>query len=436
MSSLLLSSDEPLVAAPVAARETPLSGRISWRSRIGINAANFFLAEVVGVVIPFVGVVLKREGWSDGPILFAVSLAGLGLFLMQTPAGWLVDQSRRHRGLLASSSLALGVCYGLLPTMAGHAVWVGTLLFAPGVAQAFFAPLLGALALGLVGHAGLNRMIGANQGWNHAGNFAAAVMAMVLVSWLDAASVFVAVAGVSVLAAGSVFLIHAREYDPHRAKGFADAGHGDAGTNRAAGARQLLADRRILFLLVAVALFHLANAPVMPLVALYVKHLHGSNLQVAAVVLVAQIVMVPVAMLAGWLCNRWGRKPTFAVGFLVLPLRIVLYALADSPAELVALQALDGIGAGIYGVAVVAICADLTRTCGGFNTLSGMTATALAVGGVIGPLMAGTLVEFLGYGTAFFVFAGVAALAAAVFLAGVPETAPVRLQRLDPHAES
>ncbi len=36
---------------------------------------------------------------------------------------------------------------------------------------------------------------------------------------------------------------------------------------------------------------------------------------------------------------------------------------------LVALQALDGIGAGIYGVVIVAMCADLTKGKGRFNAL-------------------------------------------------------------------
>ena len=38
---------------------------------------------------------------------------------------------------------------------------------------------------------------------------------------------------------------------------------------------------------------------------------------------------------------------------------------------LVALQTLDGIGAGVYGVVIVAICADLTKGKGGFNALAG-----------------------------------------------------------------
>ena len=162
----------------------------------------------------------------------------------------------------------------------------------------------------------------------------------------------------------------------------------------------------------------------MPLVALYVKHLHGSDSQVAAVVLVAQTVMIPVALLTGWLCGRWGRKPIFAVGFVALPLRIFLYSLTTNPSMLIALQALDGIGAGIYGVAIVAMCADLTRGKGGFNALSGLIATALSVGGVIGPIGSGFLIQHLGFNMAFYVFAGIAAVAALLFVVFMPETRP------------
>ena len=175
-------------------------------------------------------------------------------------------------------------------------------------------------------------------------------------------------------------------------------------------------------LLAATALFHLANAPVMPFLGAYIKVLGGSNVQVAAVVLVAQVIMIPVALASGWLCDRWGRKWVFGIGFVALPLRIFLYSLTQDPWGIVALQTLDGLGAGVYGVVIVAICADLTKGKGGFNALSGMIATALAVGGVIGPLGAGFLADNLGYNNFFYVFAGIATIAAALFLALMPET--------------
>lgn len=389
---------------------------MSRQSRFGLNAANFFLAEIVGVVVPFLSKYLVEYGWKDGSVGIAIALGGLGVMLTQTPAGFLVDRVRQRRALLAGASILLGVCYGLLPLLAPRWQCLDPLLFLGGMCQAFFLPLLGALALGLVGHAGLNRLMGATQSWNHAGNLAAAVVAIVLVAWLPLASIFYAVAAVSVLAAASVFLIRADEVDEELACGGSEKGQ------PAAGFLTLLRDRRVAILFAAVALFHLANAPVMPLVGLYIARLGGTNTQVACVVLIAQAVMIPVAWLAGLLGERWGRKPIFAVGFIVLPVRIVLYSLTHSPWMLVALQTLDGIGAGIYGVVIVSMCADLTRGTGRFNALQGLIATALSVGGVLGPMLAGFVVQYLGFAAAFYLFAAIAAVAALVFVLLMPET--------------
>ena len=232
---------------------------------------------------------------------------------------------------------------------------------------------------------------------------------------LEPIGVFYSVAVVSALAAASVFLIREREIDEARASGAIQGG-------KAAGVRQLLADPRVRILLAATALFHLANAPVMPFLGAYIQKLGGSHVQVAAVVLVAQTIMIPVALAAGLLCDRWGRKRVFAIGFVALPIRIFLYSLTQDPWMLVVLQTLDGIGAGIYGVVIVAMCADLTKRQGGFNALAGMIATALAIGGVIGPLAAGFLAQHLGYNGFFYVFAAIAAVAAALFLGLMPET--------------
>jgi MFS family permease len=160
----------------------------------------------------------------------------------------------------------------------------------------------------------------------------------------------------------------------------------------------------------------------MPLVGMYITRLGGTDRQLAAIVLVAQSVMIPVAFLTGWLCDRRGRKWPFAIGFLALPLRIFLYSLTEDPSVLIALQALDGIGAGVYGVAVVAMCSDLTRGKGRFNALVGLIATAQAIGGVLGPFGSGFIVQYLGFREAFYAFAGIAALAAALFVFGMPET--------------
>jgi MFS family permease len=402
------------------------------RSRIGLSAASFFLAEIGGVVVPFLSKYLVERGWNDSSVGVAISLGGLGVFLMQTPAGFLVDRVRQRRALLAGASTLVGLCFGLLPLLPAWWGYLDPLLFLAGMSRSFFGPLLGALALGLAGHAGLNRLMGTAQSCDHAGNLASALVAMSLLAWLPVTSIFYAVAVVSVLAAASVFVIRAGEVDDELARGLAGGTPALRSASAPLGRRSagapparfltLLHDRRVAILFAAVALFHLANAPVMPLVGLYIARLGGTNTQVACVVLTAQAVMIPVAWLAGRLGERWGRKPVFAVGFLVLPVRIVLYSLTDSPWLLVVLQTLDGIGAGIYGVVIVAMCADLTRGTGRFNALQGLIATALSAGGVVGPVLAGFVVQYFGFAAAFYLFAIVAAVAAFVFVMFMPET--------------
>ncbi len=185
---------------------------------------------------------------------------------------------------------------------------------------------------------------------------------------------------------------------------------------------ELFRNRTFLLLFFSIFLFHLANAPILPTVALYVKKLGGSDKLMTATVLTAQMVMVPVALASGKLCDSWGRKPLMAVAFWVLPLRILSYAFVSNPRALVYLQGLDGVGAGIYGVAVVAMSADLTRGKGGFNTVMGLFATALAIGGVAGPLLTGVTVQNLGFQSTFYLFASLAAVGAVIFTLCVPET--------------
>jgi MFS family permease len=125
-----------------------------------------------------------------------------------------------------------------------------------------------------------------------------------------------------------------------------------------------------------------------------------------------------------------------AVAFWVLPVRILSYSFVGTPSAVVYLQGLDGLGAGIYGVAVVAFCADLTKGKGGFNTLMGMFATALAVGGVVGPLLSGVLVQHWGFNFTFYAFAALALAGAGVFTFFVPGASPQpRAERAAPTPE-
>ncbi len=403
----------------------PLDSAIS---RTGLNAANFLQAEAVGVVLPVLNGLLRASGWQYSSIGIATASAGLGTLLFQTPAGLLTDRINSRRALFAITCVIVGVCFVFLPAVVHSFPTILALLFAAGAAQSFFAPLLAALALSLVGHARLNATIGTNQSWNHAGNIVAALVGIAVVARFGLSGIFYAVGITSALAAASVLLIRPAELNPYLATGRTD------NQKDGVSAMSLLRQRSIAVLFVAVALFHFANAPILPAVALYVKQLGGSDKLMTATVLTAQSVMVPVSLLAGRLADGWGRKPIMAIAFWALPLRILSYTLVHSPVALVALQTLDGIGAGIYGVVIVSMSADLTRGKGGFNTLMGLFATALAVGGVVGPLVTGVLIQRLGFVTMFIAFAALAGAGALWFQVMVPESAPAKLEATKPMA--
>jgi len=171
-------------------------------------------------------------------------------------------------------------------------------------------------------------------------------------------------------------------------------------------------------------LFHFANAAMLPLAGQLLSHdkATGASLYMSACIIAAQLVMIPVAAFAGTQADRWGRKPIFLIGFGVLPIRGCLYTLSDDPFFIVAVQLLDGIGAGIFGVLWVTVVADLTKGTGRYNLTLGAIATAQSIGAALSNVVAGYTVSAWGYNAGFLMLAGIAACALTIFYWAMPET--------------
>ena len=185
-------------------------------------------------------------------------------------------------------------------------------------------------------------------------------------------------------------------------------------------------DRRIGIFIAATALFHFANAAMLPLVGQKSSDglKDGAAVVMSACIIAAQVVMVPVALAASRLAVSWGRKPVFLIGFAVLPVRGLLYCLSVNPAFLVGVQLLDGIGAGIFGVVSVLVVADLTEGTGRFNLTQGALATATGVGAGLSNLMTGFVVKEAGFDAGFLTLSAIAVSAALFFALAMPETRP------------
>jgi MFS family permease len=161
--------------------------------------------------------------------------------------------------------------------------------------------------------------------------------------------VFMLIGAMAAASLMSVLMVPAAAIDHARARGLRDGDEANAG--KPSGYRVLLTCRPLLIFVLCAVLFHFANVAMLPLVgqklALQDSKL-GTSLMSACIV-AAQIVMVPMAILVGRRADVWGRKPLFIAGFVILPIRGVLYTLSDKPYWLVGVQLLDGVGAGLYG---------------------------------------------------------------------------------------
>jgi MFS family permease len=106
----------------------------------------------------------------------------------------------------------------------------------------------------------------------------------------------------------------------------------------------------------------------------------------------------------------------------VLPVRAILYTLTDNTVALVAIQILDGVGAGIFGVVSVLVIADLTQGSGRFNLTLGAISTAVGIGAALSQTIAGSIVHHFSFNIGFLFLGAVASAAFGILYFLMPET--------------
>ena len=389
------------------------------KSQRPLDWLNFFLADVKDGLGPFLAIyLLSSRHWDPGEIGVVMMIAGIATVAARAPFGALIDWTRWKRALvvLAAVTVAIGaVAMSLFPNF-----WVVAAAQAViGSADAVFPAAVGAISLGIVGPELFTRRVGRNEAFNHAGNAFTAIAAGVA-GWLLAPHAVLwlvaALAATSILA---VLAIKSRWIDHDLARG------SDKDRNRQpSGLRVIFECKPLLIFTASITLFHFANAAMLPLLG---EKLAQSNkgvetLFMAACIITAQIVMVPMAILVGHKADSWGRKPIFLAGFAVLPIRGVLYTLTQNPYALVSIQVLDGIAAGIFGALFFIVIADLTRGTGRYNLAQGAASASWGLGAALSNSIAGFIVDKAGFSAAFLSLAGCAFAALLLLWIAMPET--------------
>ena len=390
-----------------------------------LDRVNLSLGDVRDVFEPYLAIFLTADRHlNPAQVGIALSTTSMVGILAQTPLGAVIDASSDKRRLIAIATLTFAISYMVIvhfPAFLAVIAAQGMI----GISAVIVGPAVAATSLGLVGKEHLENRVGRNEALNHTGNVIAAIVAGILGQFVGRVWIFYFFVILCILTIFSVFQIRKKDIDNTQARG-------DEGENtERASMKDLLSDaygglrlRTLIIFASSVILFYLANAALLPLVS---QELTGGkqnapSLYVSGAVIVAQLIMIPVAAWAGTTANEWGRKPLILIAFAAVLIRAFLYTLSRNPWFLMSVQVFDGIASGIFTVLVVVIVADLTEGTGRFNLAQGAINTMIGIGAALSNLGSGFLVKAAGYHIAFMTLAAIAAIGLGWFWLAMPET--------------
>ena len=391
---------------------------------------NLFIGDIQGGLGPFLGTWLAETGaWGPARVGSVVTLVGFGALFLSGPFGALVDRLGRPRLLIAAACGAiLAGTLLLLPARGFLAVLTAQSLAAAG--GTLLLPAVAALTLGIVGKDGFPRQQGRNQAFNHLGILIAAGAIGAGTGSFGPAVAFWALGGMALAAIVATLTTPADAWSRRRAAGCDEQAEAEP---ERSGLRSLLADRRLLVLTLALTLFNLGNGGMLSLLGQKLVATQGiaGTAWTARYVMVAQLVMVPVALYAGSLVDKRGRRHLLMLAFAVLPVRAVMSGLIDDPVWLIGAEILDGVASGIVGVALPVVVADLTWGSGRTQTVLGSVNAVQGAGGALSAWYGGLAYGMFGWTGAFLALAvpALAALALVVWLDATPEPGRRRRRR-------
>ncbi|MCZ4052286.1 MFS transporter [Oxalobacter sp. OxGP1] len=381
-------------------------------SLMALSLLSFALADVRDGLGPFLGVYLQGKGWMPDEIGYVMTAGGLAGMLFTTPLGALTDSTRHKRFAMAVATVLI-VLSVMAVFLCQSFVLVAGMQVVQGIMAAAIAPLLTSISLGVVGQKGLAHRLGQNEAWNHFGNFSTAALGGLVGYFYGIPGVFAVMLAMGLFSVLFVMMVNPAHIDHDVARGLEEKKDAEP-----MPVMRMLATPSIFVVGMILFFFHLGNAALLPLLGQSAVATFRVNPAVytAATVILAQLTMVPMALWAAKIADKRGYGLVILLALLALPVRGLVAGFWHSPWSILPVQILDGVGAGLIGVATPGIVARILRGTGHVNLGLGVVMTLQGIGAASSSTLGGLFAHHAGYSAAFLALTVAACCAVVLFL--------------------
>jgi MFS family permease len=402
--------------SPHPANQQPAGNAAAGR---GLDWFNLFVANIQTGFGPFIAVYLISQSWTQTSIGLALSIGTVAAMASQIPAGAVVDAIPNKTRVAAFSVLAFTGC-ALMFAIYPIPLFVYLAEILHGISSCTLGPAIAAMSLVITGRFGMGLRLGRNARYAAVGNGVGALLMGACGQYISERAVFYLTAAFTLPALVALL--------PLRRVAVAGGELRPAPRQQGQGRTQflhVLADRRLLIFCGCAMLFTFANSPMLMLMSGTMTAKVGNpSLLVAACIVLPQIIVALTSPAVGRLAERRGRRIVLIIGFCMLPLRGLIFAVSTNPTLVVAVQALDGVGGACFGIMVPLIVSDVAARTGHFNLSLGFVGFAIGIGATVSTPAAGWLADHFGMRPAFFFLAAVGLAAVVLVTAAMPETRP------------
>jgi MFS family permease len=197
------------------------------------------------------------------------------------------------------------VCTLLIIDSNGNFSNIAFLKILIGISAVMVGPAIVSITLGISGHKNFPTLAGQTSAYNHSGNVTAALLAGIIGHIFGLKSVFIIVVFSTLISLFFLFKIKRSDIDYKLSRGFTKE---SIDSDKLPIVSLLKKCPLLLVLAISLLLFHLANGAMLPLLGekLSENNQNLSSILMSACIIVAQLSMIPMALLVSKKVDMWG----------------------------------------------------------------------------------------------------------------------------------